>query len=317
MAVLQSFLSVLLASTAFGAAPGYGEHSQVSKKRALPDYAQRNLNTIQKIYNITVYPNNMPIVNEGAKAVPPGLFNEKATGRVNPVGNFSGFDDSIEYFFALAPVPQQEQGLAFYKAEVVEFTSGCPEVASSLVYLRTGHVDPQTGELDDSKQKTTLAQVAFWRFDDQGRVLKYHAWIPNLEKWTHVAIGQDFTNLLTQKVTSAVLCPTIQKMCSGNNKQYANTLDCIAKLERKPFGSFDEAWGDNIACRIIHLILTKVRPEVHCPHVGPVGGSPPDNYKCVDIDYSIEYFNDAELFGAPEGDVFSCGGPLLGAMKML
>ena len=160
-------------------------------------------------------------------------------------------------------------------------------------------------------QLTTAFQVAFWRFDDSGKVLKYHAWIPNLQAWTAAATGQDLGNFAIQTLAKTILCPTIQKQCSGSNQQYSNVLDCVAQLELKPFGSFDEAWGDNIACRTIHLILTKVRPEVHCPHVGPKGGSPPDNYKCVDIDYSKEYFDDDTLFGAPEGDVFTCGGPLL------
>ena len=135
---------------------GYANDTSQS---SLPDYAQRNLNTIRKIYNLTVYPNNVPIVNKGAEAVPPGLFNEDATGRVSPVGNFSGFADSIEYFFALAPTPQAGGGLGFYQADVVEFTSGCPEVAASLVYLRTGHVDAKTGALDRSKPTSTLSQV--------------------------------------------------------------------------------------------------------------------------------------------------------------
>jgi hypothetical protein len=126
---------------------------------SLPDYAQRNLDTIRKIYNLTVYPNNVPIVNRGAEAVPPGLFNQDATGRVSPVGNFTGFADSIEYFFALAPTPQLSNGIGFYAAEVVEFTSGCPEVAASLVYLRTAHMNKTTGEIDHSKPKSTLSQV--------------------------------------------------------------------------------------------------------------------------------------------------------------
>ena len=126
---------------------------------SLPDYAQRNLDTIRRIYNLTVYPNNVPIVNRGAEAVPPGLFNQDATGRVSPVGNFTGFADSIEYFFALAPTPQLSNGIGFYAAEVVEFTSGCAEVATSLVYLRTGHVDEKTVALDKSKPTSTLSQV--------------------------------------------------------------------------------------------------------------------------------------------------------------
>lgn len=125
----------------------------------LPDCAQRNLDTIRRIYNLTVYPNNIPIVNHGAEAVPPGLFNLDATGHVSPVGNFFGFADSIEYFFALAPMPQISNGVGFYAADIVEFTSGCPEVAASLVYLRTARYNKTTGEIDKSKPTTTLTQV--------------------------------------------------------------------------------------------------------------------------------------------------------------
>lgn len=123
------------------------------------DYVARNLQTVQKIYNLTVYPKNLPIQKNGSSAVPPGLFNQDATGRVSPIGNFSGFADSIEYFFALAPSPENFNGLAFYAADVVEFTSGCPEVASSVVYLRTHTLDPKTGKVDESKKTSTLAQV--------------------------------------------------------------------------------------------------------------------------------------------------------------
>lgn len=134
--------------------------------QTLPDYAQRNLATIQKIYNITVYPNNVDIVNKGASAVPEGLFNQNAVGRVSPVGNFSGFDDSIEYFFGLAPVPNEQQGnIAIYQADVVNFISACPEVATSLVYLRTGRFDPETGERILNGSTTTLSQVSTaWNF---------------------------------------------------------------------------------------------------------------------------------------------------------
>jgi len=104
-----------------------------------PDFAQRNLNTIQSIYNLTIYPNNLAIIQGGSSAVPSGLFNENATGRITPIGNFSGFADSIEYFFGLAPVPQPPAYGAIYQAELAEFQSACPEVATSTVYLRTAN----------------------------------------------------------------------------------------------------------------------------------------------------------------------------------
>lgn len=37
---------------------------------------------------------------------------------------------------------------------------------------------------------------------------------------------------------------------------------CIAELTLKPFGTFDEVWGDNIVCRLIHVTLAQVRPDV-------------------------------------------------------
>ena len=69
--------------------------------------------------------------------MPPGLFAQNATGRVSPLGNFTGFEDSIEYFFALALVPSPPAYSVFSKATVVEFSSGCPEVAASVAWLET------------------------------------------------------------------------------------------------------------------------------------------------------------------------------------
>lgn len=123
------------------------------------DYYARNLKTISEIYNLTVWPStispsyfishpavlpqpnqrtdNLPIITQGGAAVPPGLFAENATGRVSPLGNFTGFEDSIEYFFALALVPSPPAYSVFSKATVVEFSSGCPEVAASVAWLET------------------------------------------------------------------------------------------------------------------------------------------------------------------------------------
>jgi hypothetical protein len=75
-------------------------------------------------------------------------------------------------------------------------------------------------------------------------------------------------------------------------------------MATKPFGSYDEVWGDNVVCRNIHVLLTHVRPAVHCPHVGPNGGAPPNNYKCVNINYTTSYFDDRSLFGNSE--TFNC-----------
>jgi hypothetical protein len=73
-------------------------------------------------------------------------------------------------------------------------------------------------------------------------VLKYHGWILNLQAWATTAIGHDVGNFAIKTVAKVALCPAIQQQCTGSNKQYHNELDCIARLQLKPFGSFDEAW---------------------------------------------------------------------------
>lgn len=152
---------------------------------------------------------------------------------------------------------------------------------------------------------TSGVQVAFWRFDDAGAVLDYQAWVPNLQAWTLASSGIDYSNMTIQEGAAQKLCPVIQQRCTGKDQQYSSVEDCGKQLAEKPFGNFDEAWGDNIACRTIHLILTMVRPDIHCPHVGPTGGG-----KCVNIDYSVDYFDDANLYKSPLGSVFTCSGPL-------
>lgn len=123
------------------------------------NFEQRNLDTITSIYNLTIYPNQLPILGAGAAGVPPGLFNENATGRVDPVGNFTGFDDSIEYFFALAPVPQPPYSVAAIShIAITEFSSACPDVAASVVYLFCNVEDPSSP--DNGLQLAPLKQVS-------------------------------------------------------------------------------------------------------------------------------------------------------------
>ncbi|MCJ1403608.1 hypothetical protein MMC11_006831 [Xylographa trunciseda] len=264
-----------------------------------PSYVERNLHTIQSIYNLTVYPNNVPIIQHGASAVPAGLFNQQATGRITPVGTFTGFVESVEYFFGLAPLPGPPTNVSISKAEIVEFNSGCPNVASSVVYLVCSAYSP--GQPDDGKFIATLKQVANWHFDDDGLVLKYDAWIPNLSNWTVIGLAADLSILAVQDVYINTICNEAQLRCVGANTQYSSVAQCISVLSAKPFGTFDEAWGDDVVCRSIHLILTLIDPDVHCPHVGPTGGG-----KCSPIDYNDAYFNDTALFGGPLLEFFMC-----------
>jgi hypothetical protein len=85
---------------------------------------------------------------------------------------------------------------------------------------------------------------------------------PNLQRWTKIANRIPFGSSLVKRGLPAALCPQIQKRCTGPNLQLDNTASCIYRLESKPTGDFNEAWGDNMVCRMIHFRLTIVRIEV-------------------------------------------------------
>lgn len=183
-----------------------------------------------------------------------------------------------QYFFALAPVPNPNNpnSTVLTRAEIVAFQSDCPEVASSIVYLHTGIYNPNSTE--NGKEVSILKQVgsprvttfrklievqfAFWRFDAQGAVINYDAFIPNLSPWSAIASGQLTSNPAFRAASIEQLCGLIENRCVGNNTQYQTARDCIEVLSNKPYGEFSEAWGDNFVCRVIHAILTQIRPEV-------------------------------------------------------
>jgi hypothetical protein len=122
-------------------------------------FQQRNLDTITKIYERNAYPTNLQFITNGSSSVPAGLFNENAAGRITPLGNFTGFKESTEYFFALSPVPLPPTYGAFSKIQIVEFQSQCPNVASSVVYITMSVIHP--GAPNDGQLISTLKQACF------------------------------------------------------------------------------------------------------------------------------------------------------------
>jgi hypothetical protein len=121
------------------------------------DFVKRNYDTVFKIYNTTIYPNNQAFLTGGHSAIPKGLFNANASGRITPFGNFSGNEDTAEYFFGLTPIPQLPLFDTWTEAKIAAFTSGCPEVASSVVYGTVTGVEADSPYF--RKKITTIKQV--------------------------------------------------------------------------------------------------------------------------------------------------------------
>ncbi|KAL6414081.1 uncharacterized protein AUP68_00595 [Ilyonectria robusta] len=264
------------------------------------DFEARNLATIQSVYDLAVFPNNVPIITQGTSTFPPGLFANDISGRVTPVGAFDDLVGSIEYFVGLAPVPTEQNPTIFSEAKIVEFNSGCPEVATSTVYLKVSSVDIANPTVP-VQFVTYLKQVAFWRFNDKGEVTHYDAWIPNLQAFVEMNLGAPLSNLAVQAGFKQAICGLAMQRCVGPNAQWNSPEECLGFLETIPFGTFDYATSNTVACRQIHVILTLSRPDIHCAHVGPTGGG-----KCVDTDYNAFYFGDEAIFGSRADSIFMC-----------
>ena len=263
------------------------------------NYVERNRATIQAIYDNAQYPNNQVFMQKGYAAIPSGLFNQNVQGRIAPIGNFSGIQAAAEYFYGLTPPPDLPLYTTWTNAQMVSFSSGCPNVASSVVWSAVTGVNasfPQTYQ----QQVTTIKQVAFWRFDDDGAVIAYDAVIPNLAAYT---IAQQGGPLDRAAETAQIgqFCGNTQALCKGPNQVYDSMDQCQSTMLAKPYGNWDEAWADNVICRTIHVLLAAINPGVHCQHLSANGGG-----KCVDIDYNDAYFDDELLFGQPVSDTFQC-----------
>ncbi|KAF4636875.1 hypothetical protein G7Y89_g1198 [Cudoniella acicularis] len=261
------------------------------------DFRTRNYNTLAGIYEFASWPKSAVFIKNGVSAIPPGLFNANASGRISPVGNFSGIEQTAEYFFGLSPQAEAPFYIGWTSFEIHQFSSECPEVASSKVWGRTTIVNP--GAPNDGEYLSTLMQQTFWRFDDTGAVIAYDATLPNLGDWFGKAYQNDFSDRKVQMGEIELVCGQVQQRCTGANQQYNSTADCIVALGQKNFGVYDEVWGDNVVCRSIHSILAGQDPTLHCPHCGPTGGG-----KCVDVDYNDVYFDDEALYGRT--DAFKC-----------
>jgi hypothetical protein len=119
-------------------------------------------------------------------------------------------------------------------------------------------------------------------------VLKYDAWIPNLNDWVTLATNSNLTDPTFQANSILGLCALTQLRCTGPNQQWPDLGACIDGLSALPYGDYDEAWGDNIVCRSIHIVLTQIRPDVSlplpaetCAQRDEVGADRGSNDRCI------------------------------------
>lgn len=90
---------------------------------------------------------------------------------------------------------------------------------------------------------------------------------PELVFWLSAGIPSDIDT-----------CQIIQQSCVGNNIQYGSVAECLSYMQKLPSQSCAESsfQGECKQCKWLHHVMATYKPDVHCIHVGPVGG--PDIY---------------------------------------
>jgi len=208
-----------------------------------------------------IYPKASEIIQTGDAQ---DIFSPNISGRINAVGVFDGFQDSIEYFYALAgPVDGVLTTGTFYVSRV-------DIIILDIVGTRAS-VQANIWFIAYNTTNTHYIAMTGWIvfIPDSALVKAYDLTLLRLDQEADIPASE-------YPAAIQALCAETQQRCVGDDQQFANQSECVAFMSSLDFGSWSDAWSNTVVCRELHVILTQVRPDFHCPHVGPTGGG-----KCI------------------------------------
>lgn len=198
------------------------------------------------------------------------LFAVNATGRVDPVGEFSGFEGIVEYFYGSVWDGQTQVTKVTFKKLLAQgnyvasrvdltFQSGAP----FFIQYNLTQTGVFTFNSDNLVQSTEL-------------IIHNLGWVsdPFLPKSDLVVNFLCYTILVTANCTA-------DKDPLG---YYTDMQDCVNFMNAIEWGSLGQARSNSTSCRYYHSTLAVARPVVHCPHAGKTGGS-----KCIPHVYNDYY----------------------------
>ncbi|RZA27408.1 MAG: hypothetical protein EOP10_00150 [Proteobacteria bacterium] len=271
-----------------------------------PDVLAFRKSQIVELYKELVFPGPIEVLKDDKAAA--HIFEIAGVyGRVTPVGKFSDFSGVVEYFYALAA--NVHNHVYDYKINNVLADEDKVSVNVQLSFCFNTTADCLTLDAD-AKNKQTLTEIGYFVFNKQNRVIYFDLVIPNL------GAAYDEKNPLKRAGVMAGMCAfltighidpiTQEKVKGGTCTSYfdgkedfgpgfiavpnAPFLNCMTFMSTLEWGSYNRANSNTVSCRQVHMLLTPLRPETHCPHVAYGGGG-----KCVDMPYESYY---TEMNGA-------------------
>jgi hypothetical protein len=197
--------------------------------------------------------------------IPGNVLSPSVQMRINPLGFFPTFPVVAGYFYALGQPPPNTNVTGKSRVSKIFFTS--PEVAYGNKVC--GHVDIfSSAFFSDNTVGKNFTHYYCFAFDANNQISYGEISFRHLGTLSDVPDCVPGLNV----VIANSLCPGIQFNCVGANQQYASVADCVAYVGSLPTATWDKANQANIPCVSLHLLLTFMFPDIHCPHVGPTGG---------------------------------------------
>lgn len=233
----------------------------------------------QYLYNLVVYPNNLPVLDDTSILEP--FVDTNADSRFTPVGEFTGFPGFVEYYYALGSTPA-----GFVQS--IKFRSIACD--NNIVHFRVELVFNQTlSPIGPDIKFFNFTHVGYFGFGPDNRVD-----VADIT-FTNMGIAADVNASAVLEVAPGVtiparaafvqgICQQINLFCTGANQVYDSVQDCVNFMNTIPYGSFDRANSNTFTCRIVHTGLIPRFPDMHCPHVSRGGGG-----KCIDFP-AVSYY---------------------------
>jgi len=243
------------------------------------------------------YPNCLAISQDVTQAT---WFSPNIQARVIPLGQFNGIQGNVEYLYGLTcPTSFNNQYLAL-KSNTLQFLTVENNIASfkslGMEFVMEGE---NPAELSfSSVNPLNLTYIGYAAFDENCQICGYEANAPHVELTFPLPTSPESQNLLIYE-----LCTATCQFCLGANSQWANFGECVNALSAKPFANLADGDQDTIACRLIHIRLAAINPQVHCPHVGLSGGNACYN-KDPNVYANQNFFQCGNFQPGPPGPAF-------------
>lgn len=258
-----------------GGTPSFGMSSSQQSNGALLTYDEL-LTYYHRFWDAFIFPES----SAQLQSVNSSLFAENVVGRVDVTRTYIGRELNTEYIFG--------------SFSDNSFNPNVQTFLGAPLAHQTIHVAAQDGFISSAElvlfntsliSKVIPVEIYLWMlFNGEGEIEQYDItfrWFDWLFQSMVNTVQQDSSpnNEVTLSLQLArEVCRTSADYCAGSNAQYSSCDQCQEYLTNKVrLGAAHEFGRNTLLCRHLHAKILPLRPEVHCPHIGPTGGD-----MCVD-----------------------------------